>query len=1230
MSEREGEELYFNGVDFATGEYLRPPMAPSEMVDLWRGLRDARRPGGGAAGETPRFAGEGVEHLRNTVGAAGNLPEQYRFWAADIDPQHLHSSGWGVIFPHGIDKAIREALAPLLEHRRRLATLQQEGLYRELIYRPGESLYAFLERHEVGPGVADPAKMPYYLMLVGTPEEIPFEFQFELDVQYAVGRLSFLSPADYAGYAAGVLTAEAGTEKRAPHLAFFASCHKGDRATEGSFADLVQPLRQKIEQDRPSCRLSLFAKEEASKERFLSLMQDPAEVTDLLFTSTHGLGLAADHPQQGELQGALVMSDWSGPAQVSPAPPTEAQIVSAADLGPSARLGGGICFLHGCFTAGTPRLETFSKRYLRESHAQAPVDFISTFAQRLLATPGGALAVIGHVDKTWTSSFRWRRAGSQIETYASAIKELLSGKPVGLAMEVFGLRHAELSAILQSAFDAKEMDEGDVAHLWTAHHDARNFIVLGDPAIRLRARIEPQQIELPTTKVFFAEGARPSKAAVSVPAPAPEPKGLFARRRPAVQNLEIRIIPSSEGGFRCTLTLGSQSKSARIDLERCKTLGAEIYQRVISELSAQGQAAPPSTLLKEAGAELFEALFTGPLLSFLERTLERSQGRPLRLLVRLDPESRSRAFLSTVPWEWLYWREKQDFLSLNRRTPVVRFVEVDAPAPPELESDRLRVLILTSEHEPAPEIALECQKIVQALSKNRRIVVQLQHGVSLTSLREAFAGEGFHVVHFIGHGLYARSKASAQLVLEEPSGRRYALSGEDLAQTLRDFAMLRLVFFNSCDTARTDDSGYRPFAGVAQALLQNGVPAVIAMQFPISHPAATSFSERFYRSLTAGDAIDAAVAEGRQAIRTERPETLEWGTPVLFVRTTSLDLLEEVRSFKLLHWALGVLLLVLLVLTLMPRPSRADVELSLTTSYVRFQLPEKEEPVFDRMILEQLGALDLREIELAPADQDKVPESPRLDLLLAARDPANASITLQQSVLPGNSWVAIRREEDGSYHLSIETERDFAPGESFEALARGPYEVLIRPKGRAPRRFEAEADPLEVLRFLPRARQTELELRFHRLDGKEFRSPIHIEGLELFEVVERTEEGATRHEAKFDLSGKAKVGEGEELELARGSQLRLQESHGVLERLVLGEKGIEVAFSGSVAGIRQGVLEDPKDLMPRRSPAIELFGQCVAVIAGLMTLIEFVNLLRPLFRLARSKAAARSSTTKNV
>jgi hypothetical protein len=93
---------------------------------------------------------------------------------------------------------------------------------------------------------------------------------------------------------------------------------------------------------------------------------------------------------------------------------------------------------------------------------------------------------------------------------------------------------------------------------------------------------------------------------------------------------------------------------------------------------------------------------------------------------------------------------------------------------------------------------------------------------------------------------------------------------------------IRLVFLNACDTAKNRKVDERhPFAGVAPAIVSAGIPAVVAMQKPISDPGAIAFADTFYTRLAEGAPVDFAVNEGRLEMFNQEPGTFEWATPVL-------------------------------------------------------------------------------------------------------------------------------------------------------------------------------------------------------------------------------------------------------------------------------------------------------------------------------------------------------------
>jgi hypothetical protein len=98
---------------------------------------------------------------------------------------------------------------------------------------------------------------------------------------------------------------------------------------------------------------------------------------------------------------------------------------------------------------------------------------------------------------------------------------------------------------------------------------------------------------------------------------------------------------------------------------------------------------------------------------------------------------------------------------------------------------------------------------------------------------------------------------------------------------LHDHASLRLAILNACEGARASRTD--PFAGTAQSLVEQGIPAVIAMQFEVPDETAILFAHEFYGAVADGYPVDTALAEARKAIFA-RGEGLDWGTPVLHMR----------------------------------------------------------------------------------------------------------------------------------------------------------------------------------------------------------------------------------------------------------------------------------------------------------------------------------------------------------
>ena len=524
----DAELLYFNGINGASGEYDLPPLHAQDIASV-------------ALGE--ELAPEVQRELENRhLGQADHF-------GINADQTNLAETGWGIIFAATDLRtaAIRAALQPLLELRREQATQQDERYYQEYYgptgYRPGDSYLDFLGREPrlMGPGPADPEKIPYYLLIIGDPETIPYRFQYHLDIQYAVGRLHFETLEEYAQYAASVVAAETGAQLRLPRrAAFFGVRNSDDQATSLSYREMIQPLVQEFSSAAPDWEIDLV--QDAKKARLAQLLGG-ADTPALLFSASHGMAFPNGDPRQLRHQGALLCNDWPGPRNWRHKPIPEEFYFSAGDVSDNAQLAGMIAFFFACYGAGTPQLDQFAHKTGRQA-AIAPRSFLAQLPQRMLGHPkGSALAVVGHVERAWGYSFVWGRSGRQLKVFEDTLEQLLAGYPIGAAMEWFNERHAELSVALAGELEKIEFggqrDDLKLAGMWTANNDARSYVILGDPAVRL-----------PVAAAGETPPERPTITAAAIP---PAQEGSLEKSQAALSSSATSssgVTPLAAGGDR--------------------------------------------------------------------------------------------------------------------------------------------------------------------------------------------------------------------------------------------------------------------------------------------------------------------------------------------------------------------------------------------------------------------------------------------------------------------------------------------------------------------------------------------------------------------------------------------------------------------------------------------------------------------------------------------------------
>ena len=349
---------------------------------------------------------------------------------------------------------------------------------------PGD-WWAWIHRKLEGP--AGPGQEPpFYLLILGSPQRIPFGFQMALQAGAAVGRVHFDTPEEYRAYFRKLL----GRRRGITGLDIFAPCH--DEATEIATARFAHPLADWAGRKRLACRTLIDARgtrKRATRDGFEALGRAPERI---LFAAGHGLF----EPRAGraELIGALCC-----PREDETLLDPERDLISTDLIAGGPCFPGSIVIMQSCYGFGMPAESALAPRRGLMPGGRRE-DRISALPRKWLAHPRGPVAFIGHLDiaLVFKGAAVYRDGFDPLAPFTWLIEAMcLRGHTVGHAMSGVRRAVAHLTNLSLMLLDQQERGKrgfrgrlaswvpsrrGAVADRLMRRHEAGNLLLFGDPA----------------------------------------------------------------------------------------------------------------------------------------------------------------------------------------------------------------------------------------------------------------------------------------------------------------------------------------------------------------------------------------------------------------------------------------------------------------------------------------------------------------------------------------------------------------------------------------------------------------------------------------------------------------------------------------------------------------------------------------------------------------------------
>lgn len=368
---------------------------------------------------------------------------------------------------------------------------------------------------------------------------------------------------------------------------------------------------------------------------------------------------------------------------------------------------------------------------------------------------------------------------------------------------------------------------------------------------------------------------------------------------------------------RISLPFKAEELTAILKLLPCEAIeDAGLYPdqiEILTKLGYISDGVPIDQLQVEIGKKLFAALLPSSIGNFLKNLLTqlRHIQQPVTLSLKFAAEH---ATLTRYPWELI---ADQQSLLLSGAVHLTRYIHYASSSFDSLQVESLNLLYIESrptdselDRLPSGDENEECNAVRAALSS-----LEVEHFLSFESLQPAsfsqlekfLDGNSINVLHFDGHGKVAR-KCQKCHTLNYPhylvcqrAGCGYNIAGtpplgylafqNEVDNEIVDWVdsrylglllakySVKLIVLSACRSGETRDRSV--FGGVGPSLIQTGIPAVVAMQLPITVDSVQRFMKEFYSSIADLQSIPEAIRRGRRKLL----RNPEWFIPIVYWRS---------------------------------------------------------------------------------------------------------------------------------------------------------------------------------------------------------------------------------------------------------------------------------------------------------------------------------------------------------